>query len=245
MPQELQVKFHVNPSDVVALIPARGGSVGVPRKNIRPLAGKPLIAWTIAAAEKASTVGRVLVSTDDEEIAGIARSLGADVPFMRPPTLAQVETPDLPVCIHVLEELQRRESVRPKYVVWLRPTAPLRTADDIDQALSILAATGAESVRSVSMTKAHPYWMKTLENGRLRPFVEGCDEHTHTRRQMLPPVYMLNGAVDAVRADIVREDYPLWGKDVAAYVMPAERSIDIDTSADFAVAEALLARETT
>ncbi len=225
--------------DVLAIVPARGGSKGVPRKNLRMLAGKPLIAWTIAAAKASAAIGRVIVSTDDAEIADTAVKFGAEVPFMRPPELAQDATPDLPVCQHVLDRLHAAGAA-PKVVVWLRPTAPLRITEDIDGAITALSQTDADSVRSVSTSKAHPYWMKTVDQGLLQAFVPGKDDRSHPNRQSLPPVYLLNGAVDVMRAEIVITRQSLWGDRVGAYIMPPERSVDIDTLADFAMVEALM-----
>lgn len=226
-----------DPQKVIALIPARGGSKGVPRKNIHPLGGKPLIGWTIAAAQEAKCIGRIIVSTEDPEIAATARKLGAEVPFMRPAALAEDATADLPVCEHVLRGLDAMGDL-PEIVVWLRPTAPLRLASDIDCAFDTLD--GSDSVRSVSQPKAHPYWMKTISSGRLHAYVPGNDERNFTNRQMLPPVYMLNGSVDIMRTRNVLGRGDLWGDIVAAYVMPQERSVDIDAPMDIAIAEALL-----
>lgn len=219
----------------LALIPARGGSKGVPRKNIQILLGKPLIAWTIETALQASSVGRVVVSTDDAEIAEVAKTFGAEVPFMRPAALAQDDTPDFPVLAHALE------NIAAEVIVWLRPTAPLRTVADIDQAIATLAETGADSVRSVSTSKAHPYWMKTLDGDILRPFVPDRDERSYPRRQTLPPAYVLNGVVDVTTAKTAKGG-TMWGEKIAAYVMPADRAVDIDTETDFTIAESLLQR---
>ncbi len=226
--------------DVIALIPARGGSKGVPRKNVRPLLGKPLIAWTIDAALAAKSVRRVIVSTDDHEIAVLARACGAEVPFMRPAEFAQDDTTDMPVLKHALEFLTVKESYDCEMIAWLRPTAPLRTADDIDTAVTILASSDADSVRSVSASKAHPYWMKTISDGVLHPFIAGEDEHKYPRRQTLPPAYGLNGAVDVTRTKTLQGWSTLWGERIAGYIMPPERSIDIDMESDFVIAEALL-----
>ena len=225
--------------DVLAIIPARGGSKGVPRKNIRNLGGLPLIAWTIAAAKGAACIGRIIVSTDDHEIAAVARKYGAEVPVMRPGELAQDDTGDLPVCQHILEHL-RAEGHAPDIVAWLRPTAPLRLPADIDGAVRTLLETGADSVRSVSASKAHPYWMKTMEAGHLRSFVPDKNDSTHPNRQSLPEVFALNGAVDIVRAEFVLNRNTMWGDRVGAYIMPSQHSVDIDTLEDFAIAEALL-----
>ena len=219
----------------LGLIPARGGSKSVPRKNVRDLAGKPVIVWTIEAALACPTLDRVVVSTDDEEIARIARSHGADVPFMRPAGLALDDTPDLPVYRHVLAEL----GAAPRVVAWLRPTAPLRTADDIAAALGLLDQTGADCVRSICLAEHHPSWMVTLDGDRLEPL---GDVARYFRRQELPPVYRLNGAVDVVRCAAVPPEGPLFAGDVRGYAMPAERSVDLDSELDFVLAEALLTR---
>lgn len=228
----------------LALIPARGGSKGVPHKNIRLLAGKPLIAWSIETALTCPRLDRVIVSTDDLQIAEIARQWGAEVPFLRPSELARDDTPDLPVCKHALTWLAEHENYYPTIVVWLRPTAPLRTAADIESAISTLIDTGANCVRSVCLAEHHPYWMKRLDGTRLVPFANGIDEKEYYRRQLLPPVYRLNGAVDVTTYSTVVEQRLLFGGDVRGYVMPAERSIDLDSELDFALAELLLrARE--
>lgn len=227
---------------VLAIIPARGGSKGVPRKNIRVLAGKPLIAWTIEMALVCSIVDRVIVSTDDIEIANVAREYGAKVPFIRPARLAQDTSPDLPVCQYALNWLADNEDYFPDIVVWLRPTAPLRIVQDVETATQLLIETGADSVRSVSLVEHHPYWMKRLNDDRLMPFVNGIDENKYYRRQLLPPVYRLNGAVDVAWRKTVMEKGFLYGGDMRGYVMPAERSIDLDSELDFVLAEFLLRR---
>jgi CMP-N,N'-diacetyllegionaminic acid synthase len=217
---------------VLGLIPARAGSKGVARKNLRELAGKPVLAWTVEAALACQLLDRVLVSTDDDEIAAFARACGAEVPFARPAELANDDTPDLPVYRHALEALGDEFDV----VAWLRPTAPLRTADDIAAAVRLLDETGADCVRSVCEAEHSPYWMGRVEEGRLVPLLGDPPP----RRQLLPPVYRLNGAVDAVRCASVGDE--LFGGDVRAYVMPRERSVDLDTELDFLLAEALLRR---
>jgi CMP-N-acetylneuraminic acid synthetase len=218
--------------NVLGLIPARGGSKGVPRKNVRELAGRPVLAWTVEAALACPTLARVVVSTDDAEIAAAAREAGAEVPFERPRELAADETPDLPVYRHALAALGERFDA----VAWLRPTAPLRTADDISAAVRLLGETGADCVRSVCAAEHSPYWMGRVEDGRLVPFMDEVPR----QRQRLPELYRLNGAVDVVRCASVGEE--LFGGDVRAYVMPAERSVDLDSEVDFVLAEALLSR---
>jgi CMP-N-acetylneuraminic acid synthetase len=229
-----------NDQIILGIIPARGGSKGVPQKNIRLLGGKPLIAWTIETALRSHRINRLIVSTDDASIARISLEYGAEVPFMRPAELAQDDTPDFPVYQHAISWLREHQDCQPDIVVWLRPTAPLRTADDVDTAIGLLTETGADCVRSVCEAEHHPYWMKRLDGHRLVPFVEGIDERRYYRRQTLPPVYRLNGAVDVTRRRFVIEREELYGGNMVGYVMPAERSIDLDGEIDFALAAFLL-----
>lgn len=225
--------------EIMALIPARGGSKGVPRKNLRLLHGKPLIAWTIEKAKACSLLKRVIVSTDDDEIAATAKSYGAEVPFLRPAEHAQDQTPDLPVYRHALSWLQENDHYQPDIVVWLRPTVPLRAVDDITKAIRVLTESDFDSVRSVCRSAHHPYWMKRLEGEQLVSFVDGIDE-TQFIRQALPPVYLLNGAVDVISCQKVAEHTTLFGQNIGGYVMPEERSVDIDTEHDFKTIEMLL-----
>ena len=229
---------------VLGLIPARGGSRGVPRKNIRYLCGKPLIAWTLetALALKDRVLDRVIVSTDDPETADIARDWGGEVPFLRPAALAADDTPDLPVYLHTVNWLRMHGGICPDVVVWLRPTSPLRSAEDVSEALAKLIHCGADFVRSISPAEHHPYWMKRLDGDRLVPFVEGKSEQEYPRRQALPPAYRLNGAVDVIRCSSVEKYKQLYVGDVRGYVIPPERAVDIDHEVDFLLAEALLRR---
>jgi CMP-N,N'-diacetyllegionaminic acid synthase len=226
----------------LGLIPARGDSRGVPRKNLRTLGGKPLVAWAIESAKTSSRVDRVVASTDDDEIADVCRRHGAEVPFLRPAELARDETPDRPVYDHALEWLAEHADYRPDAVVWLRPTAPLREPHDVDAAVDLLLETDCDCVRSVCAAEHHPLWMRTLEGDRLRPLLEAGDETVFHQRQLLPPVYRLNGAVDVVRSSSVTNTGALFGGDVRGYVMPAERSVDLDSELDFAFASLLLER---
>jgi CMP-N,N'-diacetyllegionaminic acid synthase len=228
---------------VIAIIPARGGSITVPKKNIHPLMEKPLIAWTIDIAIQTPILERVIVSTDDLEIARIARENGAEVPFIRPSEIAQDSTPDIEVYRHLIAWLIEYERVFPDIVVWLRPTSPLRTVEDIEKAVDILISTDADCVRSVCRVEHHPYWMKRLEGSRLLPLIEGKDEHTYYRRQLLPPIYRLNGSVDVIRCKSVERNDMLFSDDMYGYVMPFERSIDLDDQFDFEVAEMLIRRQ--
>lgn len=223
---------------ILAIVPARGGSQGVPRKNIRILAGRPLIAYTINAALESKYHLRVVVSTDDESIAEIAKGIGAEVPFLRPSHLARNDTPMLPVLQHAMECL-KKDGYRPDIIVVLQPTSPLRTSKHIDQAISILVNTGADSVVSVCEVEYSPYWMKKIDqSGRVAPFLD--TEKEYNRRQDLPKVYRLNGAIFITRPDIIMNEDRLLGDDTRAYIMEPEDSIDIDTEFDFRVAELIM-----
>jgi CMP-N,N'-diacetyllegionaminic acid synthase len=221
----------------VAIIPARGGSKSVPRKNLRLLGGKPLLAWSIECGRACPSIDRVVVSTEDDEIASVAAEYEAEI-VRRPRSLAEDETGDLPVYLHALSGLAGIGDA--DAIVWLRPTSPLRTVADVEGALELLAASGAITVRSISAAEHHPFWMKRLDGNRLVPFTNEGDEWRYPRRQDLPPAFRLNGAVDIVRPSSVSPDGPLFGRDAVGFVMPPERSIDIDSEVDFAVAEALL-----
>lgn len=222
----------------IGMIPARGGSRGLPRKNIAPLGGKPLIAHTIEAARAASSIDRIIVSTDDPEIAAVARKFGAEVPFLRPPELAGDATPSLCVMQHALTHLRLAEGCEPEIVVLLQPTSPLRGPSDIDKAVSMLEETGADSIVSVCASEHHPAWMKRVEAGRVYPFLEDGPEYT--RRQDLPPVYRLNGAIYVTRPRIVIEENRILGPDTRAFVMNAESSVDIDSALDLQLASVIL-----
>jgi CMP-N,N'-diacetyllegionaminic acid synthase len=223
----------------LGVIPARGGSKSIPRKNAKVIAGKPLLAWTVESALRSKTLNQVIVSTDDEEIAGIGRKWGARVPFIRPFELAQDDTPTLPVIQHAVSWLESTEGYIPEIVLLLQPTSPLRRTEHIDQAVELLLQTGADSVVSVCLSEQSPYWMKRLEGDRVFPFLNKAPEYT--RRQDLPRVYRLNGALYATRYDVLMRQRRILGKDTRAIVMDAESSIDIDSQLDFKIAEMLLA----
>jgi CMP-N,N'-diacetyllegionaminic acid synthase len=229
--------------DVLAVIPARGGSKGVPGKNVRPLAGRPLLQFTLEAAAAARRLTDWIVSTDDVEIAELARGRGARVPFLRPAELATDEARALPVMQHAVE-LMERERGRPyDAVMMLQPTTPFRTAGDIDAAVELLAETGADSVISVVQVEGHhPARTKFLtEDGRLLdpPFAEAYENQP---RQELTPMVIRNGAVYLTRRDVLVEQGSFKGTDSRALPMPPERSVNIDTEEDFAYAEWLYGR---
>jgi N-acylneuraminate cytidylyltransferase len=186
---------------VLALIPARGGSKGVPRKNIRPLAGLPLIAHTIRAAARCPSIDRIIVSTDDVEIARVARRFGADVPFLRPRALAQDQTTDAPVVKHCLDFLRKSERYQPDIIVFLRPTGPFRTTRQIESAIALLAAhRRADSVRSVNMPRKTPYKMWVPGRPFMKPLLRlpGVREPFNAPRQSLPVVWESNPAINVM-----------------------------------------------
>ncbi len=229
--------------EVLALVPARGGSKGVPRKNVRLLGNKPLLAWSVEKAQKAKTVNRVIVSTEDTGIAEISKKWGGEVPFIRPAEFSQDETTDLPVYQHALRWLKKNEGYIPDIVVWLRPTAPFRLSSDIDAAVKKIIVTKADWVRSVCEVEHHPYWMFNFDDDRLISFIKGIKLANYPRRQMLPSVYRLNGAVDVTWSATITEKGLFYEGDVCGYIMPIERSIDIDTEEDFLIAKAMLKRQ--
>lgn len=226
---------------VLAVIPARGGSKGVPRKNIRLVCGKPLIAYTITTALAAKHwFHRVIVSTDDPEIAHIARDYGAEVPFLRPAELAGDHVPTVPVLQHAVRFVEAQENIAMDWVCLLQPTEPFRTAEDIAGALTLGFEGGCDSVISVTQVFAtHPILMKRIENNRLLPFV--IEEKEGTRRQdYQPPAYMRNGAIYLTRRDVLMKQNSIWGEVIRPYVVPHERSVSVDTELDLKVVEILM-----
>jgi N-acylneuraminate cytidylyltransferase/CMP-N,N'-diacetyllegionaminic acid synthase len=222
----------------VVVIPARGGSKGVPHKNIVDLAGKPLIAYTIQAALKSKNSQRVIVSTDDVKIAEVAKSYGAEVPFLRPAELAKDDTPSLLVIQHAVKYLEENEGHKVDVVVVLQPTSPLRSEKYIDEAIEKLLRTGADSVVTVCEVKHHPFWSFIAKGDRLYPFSK--KGITTSRRQDLPEIYAVNGAVYVVRRNVIFEQNALYGKDTRAVVMSYEESLDIDGYFDLFIAEMML-----
>lgn len=239
----LSMADQLDKRNVLAIIPARGGSKKIPDKNIIHIANKPLIAWSIETAQSCAKLTRVIISTDSEKIAEISRSYGADVPFLRPAELAQDDSHDFFVYEHALTWLAQQENYFPDIVVWLRPTAPLRTIADIEASIDLLIETKADWVRSICPVEHHPYWMKQLDRNRLIPFIEGIDERKYYQRQLLPPAYRLNGAVEVTWAKTILEKKLRYSGDVCGYVMPVERSIDVDHEMDLKLLNILLERK--
>lgn len=224
---------------ILALITARGGSKGIPHKNIVNLGGKPLIAWTIDAVKQCRSVDRVVVSTDDAEIADICRLFGAEVPFMRPEELAQDGSAHIPVIQHALRWIEKTEGVLSDYVLLLQPTSPFRSAEDIDRCCDLALETDADAVVSVREANDHPYLQRSLDlNGELQPIM--TVPSGYLRRQDMPPFYVINGAMYLCRTSLVLEQSLLVPPNAKALIMPAERSLDIDTPADLEYARFLL-----
>jgi CMP-N,N'-diacetyllegionaminic acid synthase len=226
--------------EVLGVIPARGGSKGIPRKNLVPLGGRPLIAYTCDVARASRRLTRVLVSTDDEEIFATVQALGLETPFLRSPHLAADDTPMVDVLLDVVAALERREKYRPDAVVLLQPTSPFRRAEHVDAAVDLLNASGADSVVSVLPVPHQfaPSSLMRLEGSRLLPAVDG---ELRLRRQDKPHLFARNGpAVVAVRTTMLVERRTLYGPDTRGLVMSREDSLDIDDGFDLELAELLM-----
>ena len=229
-------------TEVLAIIPARGGSKGIPRKNVRSFCGFPLIAYSIAAGLQAETVTRVLVSTDDEEIAAVAREWGAETPFLRPAEFAQDKTTDLPVFVHALEWLEKDEGYRPDVVVQLRPTSPIRPVGLVDDAVRILFQhPQADSVRGIVPAGQNPHKMWRLPQGVHAPMqnlleVDGIEEPYNAPRQILPDVYWQTGHIDAIRPAAILNG-SMSGKTIYPLLIDPNFTVDLDNLRDWARAE--------
>jgi CMP-N-acetylneuraminic acid synthetase len=229
--------------EALALIPARGGSKSIPRKNICLFSGKPLIAYSIAAALCAPSINRVIVSTDDEEIASISREFGAETPFLRPAEFSQDDTQDLPVFQHALEWLQEHENYRPDIVVQLRPTSPLRRVRHIEQSVSSLVQRPeADSVRTVCVPFQNPYKMWRIgEDGFMQPLLDSEHREPYNMpRQALPEVFWQTGYVDAAWSRTILEKASMTGDRILPLFISSEEWIDIDSPDDWRRAERLL-----
>ncbi len=228
--------------EILALIPARGGSKGIPRKNIRSFAGQPLISYSIAAGLQAKTVTRVIVTTDDEEIAKVARGFGAETPFLRPTELAQDGTLDLPVFQHALDWLAQHEDYHPQAVVHLRPTTPIRPQDLVDRSVSLLLAhPEADSVRGITTAHQSPYkmWLLDGEDKPIRPLmtVSGIDEPYNSPRQILPKAYSHTGLIDTIRPATILELNSMSGRIILPILFDPAYDADLDTLEDWKHAE--------
>jgi len=209
---------------ILGLITARGGSKGIPRKNIVEVGGRALIGWTIEAARGSHLLDRLVLSTDDEEIATVAQTFGCEVPFMRPAELAADASGSADVVMDCLQRLTGYD-----YLVLLQPTSPLRTSEDIDGAIRVCLDSGAPACVSMCEAEESPFWMYALgPNGSLKPILE----NHYARRQDLPEVYVLNGAVYVADVSWFAARRGFLAEDTVGYIMPRSRSLDIDTPAD-------------
>jgi len=221
---------------MLALIPARGGSKGIPRKNIRPFCGKPLLHWTIDVALASPCVDRVVVSTDDPEIAEVARDGGAEVPFLRPPELSSDTAPGIAPVLHALQQLPEINAV-----LLMQPTSPLRRVEDVEAIVALHRQVGNDSVISVTPSSKHPAWMFGLSPAQvLEPLMILSDV---TCRQQLPPAYALNGALYLASRPFLERESSFLTSNTVGYVMPPERSVDIDTPLDWQWGEFLMQQQ--
>jgi len=228
-----------NYENCLAVILARGGSKGLPNKNIIFLGHKTLIEYSIHAALESKYVEEVVVSTDSPSIAEVAKNAGASVPFLRPRELASDTARSIDAVKHAVrfyeEELNRHFS----YIILLQPTSPLRVTLDIDLAMELFIQNNADSLQSVIEVDTHPYLLRTMDQGKLSSYLYNEADH-HKRRQDLEPVYALNGAIYIVKRDVLMCEDTLIGKNNYGYVMPKERSLDIDSELDLRIAAELL-----
>jgi CMP-N-acetylneuraminic acid synthetase len=231
----------ISNSKILGIITARGGSKGIPGKNIKELCGKPLIAYTIEAARDSGIFDRLILSTDDERIAAVARTYGCDVPFMRPPELAEDRTPHLPVVLHAVAWLKDNAGYLSDAVMILQPTAPLRQPFHIREAAELFQKTGADSIVSVTAVPGHynPHWQLVIgQDQRLLLFTGEPFAGIISRRQDLPPTYTRNGAIYLLKTNILFSEPPsLYGDHVLAYTMDSGFSVNIDDPSDWEIAE--------
>jgi len=224
---------------IIAIIPARGASKSIPRKNIKLLGGKPLIVHTIETALKCKLFDRVIVSTDDKEIAAISKKHGAKLPFMRPKELALDTTPMLPVLQHAVSYLEQNEKLHIDIVVLLQPTSPFREVSDIENCIEKLKNEKADSVVTLCEAEQSPYFvMMKFQDDNVVPLLK--TEKPVTTRQDTPKVYRLNGAVYVVRRDVLMNENKIFTDNTKAVIMPQEKSIDLDRPLDFEFAEFLI-----
>ncbi len=228
--------------NIVAIIPARGGSKGLPGKNIKKLNGKPLISYTIGAALKCDSIDRVICSTDDEEIAEIAQNEGAEVPFLRPKYLSTDMAHTPPVIEHAVNYLETQEGKKVDVVVTLQPTSPLRNDFHIEQSLTQFFKDNYDSLVSVK-NGYPPWWMFKIEKGRAKPLLslEGSVNPFNLERQQLPPVYEINGAIYITDRGFLKHNSSIINREnCGLFLMDQESSLDIDTMTDFVVIEEIL-----
>jgi len=227
-----------NKLKIVGIITARGGSKGVPGKNIKQLGKHPLLAYTISVAKKSKLLTDLIVSTDDKKIIKVAQKYGAHVPFVRPAILANDKTKHVPVLQHAVGFLENKLDYHFDYVVLLQPTSPFRVPADIDNTILITIKKKADSgVSIVEIEDTHPMKAKKIKNNIVYSFFDKKLEPEGMRRQDLPIAYKRSGAVYVVKRDVLMKQNRLYGKKIAGYIVPLDRSIDIDNELDFIKAE--------
>lgn len=222
---------------------ARGGSKGIPKKNLATLCGKPLIQHAIESGLNCPDIKRVIVSTDSQEIADVAKKCGAEVPFMRPSEISQSETPDRPVMLHLIKWLKENEGYEFNLLVNLRCTTPLRKAYQVSDAIRAMVSCDCDSLRTVDKIqgKHHPYWMFRADaDGFALPFIDGINVAKYHQRQLLPPAFSLNGLIDVIKVETVLADGPLYGKRMKIMETDPLCSIDIDTPKDLIICNAIM-----
>lgn len=225
-----------NSKSILALITARGGSKGIPRKNIKLLGGMPLINWTINAAKRSKHIDRLIISSDDMEIIDVARRAGCEVPFVRPTELAQDTTSSMDVILHAIDSIEGTYD----YLLLLQPTSPFRTSDHIDQIIESCIGSGSNVMVSVSKLKKHPLFMYELVDGFLKPVLESIPQQ---RRQDMPNAYEHNGALYISRTDYLRRFKSYNTSDVRGFQMADYTDVDIDEPADWEYAEYLIQKK--
>lgn len=229
----------INGKTILGIIPARGGSKGIPGKNTKEIAGKPLIAWTIEAAKESNYIDRLIITTDSEEIAGIGRDVGAEIPFLRPSEFAQDNSIGTDVILHALNWFEDHDQ-KYDYFIYLQPTSPMRKSVHVDTAIEMIGQNDkAVSLVSISESSKHPNWMKTInKNGFIQSFLPS--EIVYNNRQELPPVYVLNGAIYICRWDVFLEDHSFYLRSCLPIIMDRVSGIDVDSLEDWAYAEFIL-----
>ena len=223
---------------ILAIIPARGGSKRIPRKNIKLLNGKPLISYAINAAKKSKYIDRIIVSTDDKKIARVAKKCGAEVPFMRPAELASDTASALPVIQHAVRYFEDKKKFKPDLIVIVQPTSPLVIAEDIDGTIEKIVTTGTNSCFSASKISQRPEWMYLLNNKKPTLFLNKSS--LKARSQDLPELGIINGAVYVMTHNTIMKRNKIIDENTSIYLMPRERTVDIDELFDFQLAEFLM-----
>ncbi len=227
---------------MLAIIPARGSSKGIPKKNIRLLAGKPLILWTVEEAQKPAHIDRLILSTDDDEIAAVCKDSGIEIPFMRPIELAEDTSLAIDNYIYTIDRLNAESSKQYDEFIVLQPTSPLRTATDIDNAVNLFHEKNADSVVSVFEAPYPPVWAKKVDlSGMLKDYFDSAIDNRN--RQEFEAAFIPNGAIFILKLSLLKSNYSYYTDRTYAYAMPPERSIDIDTEIDFKFAEFLIGQK--